>query len=199
MCQIARRLLVNNHRVRPKVAILVGKHGRGSNMVALVKAMRSGEVSAIPWLVLASSPSAPALALARELDVKTRTFGPSGLAEAVVGADWLCLAGYLSLIPAEVIEQMDGRILNIHPALLPKFGGKGMYGSHVHEAVIRSGDRESGCTVHRVTTRYDEGEIIVQLRCPVQLHDTPETLAAKVLALEHQAYPMALAQVLGDG
>ncbi|MCC6686155.1 MAG: phosphoribosylglycinamide formyltransferase [Fimbriimonadaceae bacterium] len=183
----------------PKVAILVGKYGRGSNMEALVRAMRSGQVQASPWLVLAGSDSAPALTLARELGVTTRTFGPSELAQAVVGADWLCLAGYLSLIPAVVIEQMGGRILNIHPALLPKFGGKGMYGSHVHEAVIRSGERESGCTVHRVTAQYDEGEIIVQLRCPVQQNDTPETLAARVLALEHKAYPMALAQVLSDG
>ncbi|MCC7101917.1 MAG: phosphoribosylglycinamide formyltransferase [Fimbriimonadaceae bacterium] len=185
--------------MRPKVAILVGKHGRGSNMAALVKAMQSGQVQATPWLVLASSDSAPALTLARELGVKTRISGPSELAEAVVGADWLCLAGYLSLIPAVVIEQLGGRILNIHPALLPKFGGKGMYGSHVHEAVIRSGEQESGCTVHRVTARYDEGEIIVQLRCPVLPHDTPETLGARVLALEHKAYPMALAQVLSDG
>jgi folate-dependent phosphoribosylglycinamide formyltransferase PurN len=87
-------------------------------------------------------------------------------------------------------------VLNIHPSLLPKYGGKGMFGKHVHEAVLRSGETESGCTVHRVTEIYDEGEIILQRRCPVLPEDTAETLAARVLAEEHRAYPEAVRIVL---
>jgi phosphoribosylglycinamide formyltransferase-1 len=95
-------------------------------------------------------------------------------------------------LPSEILAQFPGRVLNIHPALLPKHGGKGMYGIRVHEAVIEAGDSESGCTVHLVTEQYDEGQIVVQLRCPVLAEDTPTTLAARVLELEKQAYPAAI-------
>ncbi|MFN3683119.1 MAG: formyltransferase family protein, partial [Fimbriimonadaceae bacterium] len=108
----------------------------------------------------------------------------------------VCLAGYMRLLPKEVLDSFPNRVLNIHPALLPKFGGKGMYGMRVHEAVLRAGEAESGCTVHLVNERYDEGPIVVQLRCPVLPDDTPETLAARVLELEHRAYPEAVRKVL---
>ncbi|HSI73564.1 MAG TPA: formyltransferase family protein, partial [Fimbriimonas sp.] len=88
------------------------------------------------------------------------------------------------------------RVLNIHPALLPKFGGKGMYGRRVHEAVLAAGETESGCTIHLVTPVYDEGPIILQKTCPVLEGDTPETLATRVLQVEHEAYPEALAKVI---
>lgn len=90
------------------------------------------------------------------------------------------------------------RVLNIHPSLLPKYGGKGMYGIRVHEAVLAAGDSESGCTVHLVNEVYDDGAVLVQLRCPVEPGDTPETLAARVLECEKQAFPMAINKVL-DG
>jgi len=120
----------------------------------------------------------------------------TAMKDALAGCDWVCLAGYLRLLPVEVLRAFPGRILNIHPALLPKFGGKGMYGSRVHEAVLNAGETESGATVHFVNERYDEGEIVVQFKCPVLKKDTPQTLAGRVLALEHGAYVRALKQLL---
>lgn len=114
------------------------------------------------------------------------------------GAEFLCLAGYLRLLPKAVLDAFPNRILNIHPALLPKFGGKGMYGQHVHEAVLAAGESESGCTVHFVTEHYDEGPPILQMRCPVEPRDTPEMLGLRVLRLEHQAFSAALKRVLEE-
>ena len=102
----------------------------------------------------------------------------------------------MRLLPQNILDAYPHRVLNIHPALLPKFGGQGMYGAHLHRAVLDSGDTESGCTVHLVNERYDEGPIIHQLRCPVLPDDTPETLAARVLELEHEAYVVAINHVI---
>lgn len=112
--------------------------------------------------------------------------------------EWICLAGYLRLLPPEVLTRYESRILNIHPALLPKYGGKGMYGLRVHEAVLASGETESGCTVHFVTENYDEGPIILQKKCTVEKDDTPETLALRILNLEHQAFSEALQKVIEE-
>ncbi len=108
--------------------------------------------------------------------------------------DLLVLAGYLKIV--RIPSGYEGRVVNIHPALLPKFGGKGMHGLHVHEAVIKAGERESGCTVHACDATYDTGAIILQKRCPVLPSDTPQTLADRVFALECEAYPEAIAMVL---
>jgi folate-dependent phosphoribosylglycinamide formyltransferase PurN len=102
----------------------------------------------------------------------------------------------LALLPVEVVHAFPRRLLNVHPALLPKFGGKGMFGLNVHAAVLAAGEAESGATVHYVTERYDEGEAIVQRRCPVLATDTAETLAARVLIEEHAAYIEAWQKVL---
>lgn len=110
--------------------------------------------------------------------------------------DFVLLAGYLKKIPAAVVRQFPKRILNIHPALLPKFGGDGMYGHFVHEAVIAAGEHESGATVHFVGAEYDKGEIVLQSRVAVEPADTAETLAAKVLATEHLLYTDALQKIL---
>ena len=110
--------------------------------------------------------------------------------------DLIILAGYLQLVPGEVVERYRGRILNIHPALLPAFGGKGMYGMRVHQAVIASGARVSGATVHHVDERYDEGSIVAQWPVPVLEGDTPETLAARVLRVEHLLLPAAIEALL---
>ena len=108
------------------------------------------------------------------------------------GVECIALAGYLKLVPREITERWRGRIVNIHPALLPKFGGAGMYGRRVHEAVIAAGERESGATVHQVDEAYDRGAIIAQERVPVEPGDTPDSLAARVLAAEHRLYPRTL-------
>ena len=110
--------------------------------------------------------------------------------------DYIALAGYLKLLPPAVVAAYQRRIVNIHPALLPKYGGKGMYGHYVHEAVIAAGDKESGVTIHVVDEIYDNGQILEQAKVPVLPDDTPETLAARVLEQEHKLYPRALNKLI---
>jgi phosphoribosylglycinamide formyltransferase 1 len=151
-------------------------------------------------LVVSPKPGTPAVLRAEALRVPVAIADPKaeGYEEALLRllqgtrVDWVCLAGYMTLLPLGVVRAYAGRLLNIHPALLPKFGGKGMYGLHVHEAVIAAGETESGCSVHQVTERYDEGPVVYQARCPVLPGDTPETLADRILDLEREAYPEAL-------
>ena len=110
------------------------------------------------------------------------------------GVELICLAGFMRILSADFIQKWDGKILNIHPALLPKFGGKGMYGMHVHRAVIEAEEVESGASVHIVTAGCDEGPVILQKSVRVLEGDTPEDLAARVLAVEHEIYPEAVKQ-----
>lgn len=168
-------------------------------MVALLKAMGLHPTIATPYVVVSPTADSPALLVAKTTGVPTRVSG-TDLGPALEGADYVCLAGYLRLVPPETVAAFPERMLNIHPALLPHHGGRGMYGTRVHEAVIASGDRGSGCTVHLVDEQYDRGRILLQRECPVLPTDTPETLAARVLALEHEAYPAALfALIEADG
>jgi phosphoribosylglycinamide formyltransferase 1 len=146
------------------------------------------------------SPGAMA-AVQKELLVRETPYQPKvtysqRLAESLADCDWVCLAGYMRLFPNLALRQHQGRILNIHPALLPKFGGKGMYGMYVHQAVVDAGETETGCTVHFVTDAYDEGAIILQSKCSVTSTDSAEQIAARVLALEHETYFRALRQVI---
>lgn len=171
-------------------------------MAALAEACASDGFPARVAAVIAGAESA-ATERAREMGLAVSIVAPGDyygerLVEALEGCELLCLAGFLRLLPSPVLEAFPRRVLNIHPSLLPKFGGKGMYGLRVHEAVLAAGESESGCTVHRVTEKYDEGEVLVQLRCPVVPGDTPETLAGRVLELEHRAYPEAVRKVLHE-
>ncbi len=113
--------------------------------------------------------------------------------------DLIVLAGFLWLIPQNLVRAFPDKILNIHPALLPKFGGKGMYGHFVHEAVVASGETESGITIHRVNEYYDEGAIVFQARCPVLPTDSPDDVARKVQALEHEHFPRVISETLFNG
>lgn len=178
-----------------KLAVCVS--GRGSNLTALLEALRGSPLAQVA-LVLSNRADAPALARAREWGIAAEP-----LASFRDGQEWLTrlrahqvdlivLAGYLKLVPAEVIRAFRGRIVNIHPALLPAFGGPGMYGHHVHEAVIRAGVPESGATVHLVDEEYDRGAILAQARVPVLPGDTPEALAARVLEAEHRLLPQVV-------
>jgi phosphoribosylglycinamide formyltransferase-1 len=110
--------------------------------------------------------------------------------------DFIVLAGFLWLIPESILNIYEQRIINIHPALLPKYGGKGMYGEKVHETVIAKHDKESGITIHYVNNRYDDGDIIFQTRCKVTPEDTPDTLAAKVHALEYKHFPVVIEELV---
>lgn len=179
-----------------RVGVLVGTKGRGSNLAALAQA-------GIPIsVVVGADGSAPVREVVRYLGLRWEEICHGEdyslrLRSALEGCDLVCLAGYLRLLPSEVTDRFP--VINIHPSLLPAHGGKGMYGLHVHRAVLSAGETESGCTVHRVGSVYDEGEIVLQARCPVLPGDTPETLAARVLELEHRVYPQAARQVLfGD-
>jgi phosphoribosylglycinamide formyltransferase-1 len=169
-------------------------------MAALAKACASGDLPAEVVAVVAPSPDLPAVEAAKGLGLQVVALSsatedyPNQLLKAlqVREAEFICLAGYLRLLPAEVLQTFPNRILNIHPSLLPKFGGQGMYGLRVHEAVLAAGEKVSGCTVHLVSERYDEGQVLLQMTCPVEPGDSKESLAARVLALEHVAYPKAL-------
>jgi phosphoribosylglycinamide formyltransferase-1 len=110
--------------------------------------------------------------------------------------DLIVLAGYLKLIPEAFIQAFPGKIINMHPALLPAYGGKGMYGSHVHQAVIEAGDAKSGITIHEVNERYDEGSIIFQASCDVSPEDSPETLAQRIHQLEYEHLPVQIEKIL---
>ena len=110
--------------------------------------------------------------------------------------DFIVLAGFLAHIPDALLHAYPNRIVNIHPSLLPKFGGKGMYGNKVHEAVVTAGETESGITIHYLNEHYDEGQIIAQYRCPVMPNDTPQDVATRVHALEYEYYPKVIEQLL---
>ena len=186
-----------------RIAILVSGHGRGSNMAAIIDACQRGEIDGKVVLVIGTRDEAPALQRATEKGVSTEVVSPSKLGEEEYArrllqtlgdaqVDLVCLAGFMRLLPPPVVHAYAGRVMNIHPALLPLFGGKGMYGEHVHRAVLESGMKVSGCTVHFVDEHYDTGPIIVQRCVPIEEEDTWETLAARVLAQEHQAYVQAV-------
>ncbi|MCX6280596.1 MAG: phosphoribosylglycinamide formyltransferase [Bacteroidetes bacterium] len=155
-------------------------------------------------LILSNNPDAYVLTRALQLGIPsgvfTRdTFYKTGaVCELLRNNDisFIVLAGFLWLIPRNILEAYPRKIVNIHPALLPGYGGKGMYGEHVHEAVIRSGERESGISIHYVNEKYDEGNIIFQARCPVMPGDTPASLAARIHKLEYEHYPRVIEEIL---
>ncbi|MBX3119813.1 MAG: phosphoribosylglycinamide formyltransferase [Fimbriimonadaceae bacterium] len=188
---------------KARLGILVGMKGRGSNMRAIAEACRDGKINAEVAVVITQAEGTPAVETAQALGLpiaiishKLENYGVQ-LKDALTsaGVDIVCLAGFMRLLPNEVLEAYENRVLNIHPALLPKFGGKGMWGMHVHEAVVAARESISGCSVHYVTEHYDEGQVILQLQTELETTDTPEDVAAKVLKLEHQAYPMAIQKV----
>lgn len=176
--------------------------GGGSNFQALLDHQRPDGSWEIV-LLLSDRSHAGALVRAADAGVATTVVPTKGRDLADVGreilgvleahaVDVVLLAGYLKLVPPEVVTRYAGRILNIHPALLPSFGGKGMYGMNVHRAVLDAGVPRSGATVHFVDEAYDRGRILAQRSVPVQADDTPEQLAARVLAVEHELYPEAV-------
>ena len=175
-----------------RVAVAVS--GRGSNLEALFARLGNGDEARIV-LVLSDRPDAHALDRARDRNVAALALGDWRSADEWLAAleahsvDLLVLAGFLKLVPSEVIARYHGRIINVHPALLPAFGGKGMYGMRVHEAVLQSGAAESGCTVHLVEEEYDRGMILAQARVPVLPGDSAQALAARVLEQEHRLLP----------
>jgi phosphoribosylglycinamide formyltransferase-1 len=184
--------------------IAIFASGRGSNFQAILSAIDAGFLPARITVLISSRSDAGALDIARARRIQTSYLSqkmfPSeeALAEAMLNvlsqqkAELLVLAGYLKKIPLQVVRRYRNRIVNIHPALLPLFGGAGMYGHFVHEAVIASGMKVSGATVHLVDEEYDRGPIVMQKTIEIIQEDTPDLLAAKVLKIEHEIYPLAL-------
>ena len=175
------------HPLPVRVAVLVS--GGGTNLQALLDALHDSPLARVAR-VISSRADAGALARARRASVPTAVLrdpsDPAELLAALGDAQLVVLAGYLKLVPAAVVSRFRGRMINIHPALLPDFGGPGMYGQHVHEAVLASGATESGATVHIVDEVFDRGKIIAQEKVRIEPGDTPDTLAARVLEAEHR-------------
>ncbi|HKR09371.1 MAG TPA: phosphoribosylglycinamide formyltransferase [Gemmatimonadaceae bacterium] len=184
-----------------RLAVLAS--GRGSNLQAIIEHFDNIARERIAKVVLVASNRADSPALLRaataSIDIAHFDAADDGtqLLETLhrFRVDMVILAGYLKRIPPKVVQEYSGRILNIHPALLPDFGGEGMYGARVHEAVIGSGARESGLTVHLVNDEYDRGPVVAQWRVPVEPGDTPDMLAARILSVEHVVYPRVIEMV----
>jgi phosphoribosylglycinamide formyltransferase-1 len=184
--------------------------GTGSNFKVLFHSIIERELPAEIVLCLSNRSQCGAMEFAKEYGIETvhlseKQFGTiDDYANAMLRAlqkrqiDLILLAGYLCKIPDAVVAAYPEKIINIHPSLLPQFGGAGMYGMRVHEAVIASGETRSGATVHFVNEEYDKGRIIMQNHVPVLTGDTPETLAERVLRCEHRLYPEALEQLLAE-
>ncbi len=187
-----------------RIAVLVSGTSRGSNLRAIVAACENGQINGSVTLVVGSRSDSPALQFAAEKSVDTLALAVKDFSSeeeydnALLDAldnnntDLICLAGYMRLLSTSIVQKYKHRVMNIHPALIPMFYGQGMYGHHVHEAAIKRGVKISGVTVHFVDEEYDTGPIIVQIPVEVTSDDTPETLAAKVLEKEHEAYPLAV-------
>ena len=193
-------------RAQPRTRIAVFVSGGGSNLAALLAHHDALGPAAAGEVVLVVSNRRAAAALERAAARGIATHVPAHAADgaallAVLGAHGVqvvVLAGYLALVPPEVVRAYAGRMLNVHPALLPAFGGPGMYGRHVHAAVLAAGARISGVTVHFVSEEYDRGAIVAQWPVPVFEEDTPERLAARVLRVEHALLPRVVELLCGE-
>jgi phosphoribosylglycinamide formyltransferase-1 len=183
------------------IAIFASGSGTNAeNIITYFSTRNSAKVA----LVLSNRRDAFVLERATRLNVPSYFFDRNGFYEtgSVLSClvshktDLIVLAGFLWLVPENILKQFNRKIVNIHPALLPGYGGKGMYGDHVHNAVIKNGEKESGITIHFVNESYDEGDIIFQARCKVDPSDTPYTLARKIHLLEYQHYPRIIEELI---
>ncbi|MFN0216795.1 MAG: phosphoribosylglycinamide formyltransferase [Saprospiraceae bacterium] len=185
--------------------IAIFASGGGSNARKIIEHFKDSQVGRVA-LVVSNKRDAGVLALALEHEIPTQIidrqefYTTERMLEVLkeYKIDFVALAGFLWLAPGYLVRAFPRRILNIHPALLPKFGGKGMYGHHVHEAVKAAGEAETGMTIHFVNEHYDEGDIVFQAKCPISKEDSPEDIARNVLALEHRFYPEIIEKAILD-
>lgn len=183
---------VDSHNNRSRLNIAIFASGTGSNARKIIEYFKDNQQVQIK-LVVCNKPGAGVIQIASENNIpvlminREEFLNGSAYVDELNNAavDFIVLAGFLWKIPEVLIQHFRNRIINIHPALLPKYGGKGMYGSKVHEAVIAAGEKESGITIHYVDEHYDNGDIIFQATCPVVENDTPDSLAEKIHQLEH--------------
>lgn len=188
-----------------KIGVLVS--GGGSNLQSIIDKSKSGELQCKVEVVIGDR-ECYGVERAKEAGIDGYTLDRKVLKKELCreidkivsekGIDLIVLTGFLSIIDEEFVNKWKGRIINIHPSLLPKFGGSGMYGIRVHEAVLKAGEQESGCTVHYVDTGVDSGEIIAQKRVKVLEGDTPEILQKRVLVEEHKLLPESIAKIISE-
>lgn len=191
------------NREPPGIKLAVFASGTGSNAQKLIEHFRESAIARVALVVcnkegagvlaIAEKEGLPALLVQKETFFRGDGYVPQ-LKERGIG--FLVLAGFLWKVPKTLLEAYPRRIVNIHPALLPKFGGKGMYGQYVHEAVLQAGEAESGITIHYVDEHYDNGDIIFQTACPILEEDTPETIARRIHQLEHLHYPRVVEEAV---
>ncbi|MDD3322856.1 MAG: phosphoribosylglycinamide formyltransferase [Paludibacter sp.] len=185
-----------------KIALFAS--GSGSNAENIVKFFSESEKIIFP-VIISNKKDAFVHERAKNLQIPSFSFSREDFISGYPLLDFLkkheidaiVLAGFLLKVPEVLVNAFPNRIINIHPALLPKYGGKGMYGHHVHEAVVASGDTESGITIHYVNAHYDEGSIIFQAKCPVSPSDTADMIADKVHALEYEYFPKVIQDIWG--
>lgn len=197
------RKIIGKHRELKPVRIAIFASGAGSNALKIIEHF-TGSTTIRVELVVCNNPGAGVLNIAKKAGIPTLLIekdqffkGDHYLPELRQrGIDFIVLAGFLWKIPVAMIEDYRQNIINIHPALLPKYGGKGMYGHYVHEAVLAAGEKESGISIHFVDELYDHGSVIFQARCTVEAGETPESLAAKIHQLEHAHYPEQIGLLL---
>ena len=188
--------------------IAIFSSGTGSNAKKIIDHLsalnESGNCAAIVSLIVCNKPGAGVLKIAEENSIpallieKEKFFRGNVYTDELkaAGIDFIVLAGFLWKIPVALLKAFHGKMINIHPALLPKYGGKGMYGNLVHEAVIANKEKESGITIHYVDELYDHGDLIFQARCAVYENDTADTLAQRIHLLEHEHYPEVIASLV---
>ncbi len=189
------------------INIVVFASGSGTNFQAIIDGVESGQIDGQIRGLITNKSGIQAIERAKNHDIPQKPLPPSDFSDQAAYidallsqlADWntdlIALAGYMIKIPKEVIQEFEGRIVNIHPSLLPKYGGKGFYGMNVHRAVIKNGETESGCTVHLVTEKYDDGPILAQTKVPVKDSDDASSLAERVLKEEHKLFPSVIAKL----
>ena len=183
--------------------LIIFASGNGSNAERIITYFKENKLAEVS-LILTNNPQAGVISRAKRLGVPCRIFDKKDLYESNYllellkeeQPDLIILAGFLWKFPTNLIENFPHKIVNIHPSLLPKYGGKGMYGMHVHHEVIKHGEKESGITIHYVNEHYDQGAIIYQERVAITPEDTPKSLAEKVHTLEYQAFPLIIKQLL---
>ncbi|PIQ77388.1 phosphoribosylglycinamide formyltransferase [Candidatus Peregrinibacteria bacterium CG11_big_fil_rev_8_21_14_0_20_46_8] len=187
-----------------RIAVLAST--RGTDLQAIIDAIKKGTLHVELACVVSNKKNCYALERAREQGLTTYFIDPNGKTREEFDAemaeilekekvDLIVLVGYMRILTPAFVQRFPKKIINVHPALLPKYGGKEFYGSNVHEAVLQSGDTESGMTIHYVNEGIDTGDIIKQVRCPVMPNDTPETLKNRVQALEKEWYPKVIAEL----
>ncbi len=186
-----------------KKHIAIFASGTGSNAQKIIEHFKQHENIAVS-LIISNNPTAKVLDIARENGIPALLISRKDFYQSEdilkklneYSIDFVVLAGFLWLVPTYLVNAFTGRMVNIHPALLPKYGGKGMYGMRVHEAVCRAEEAETGITIHFVNEQYDDGDVVFQAKCPLRRTDTPEIIARKVQALEHRHFPEIIEKLI---